>query len=93
MATGCELKEVERIDRAGFDTRHVTEGPGNIFAVLVGVPNNQWATALTVSTATQFTLARSQFPRLLDLFNIWARTHAFQQSHSGRSFRKSEGGG
>lgn len=84
MATGRELEEVERVDRAGLNAGDVAEALDKLGAVVGRVVYDQGAAALAVPAASELALAGAQGPRLLDLLKVGTSTDRLQQTQSSR---------
>ncbi len=80
VATGGELEEVERVDRAGLNTGEVAEALNKILAIGLSAVDNERATALAVAAASELALASTELLGLLDLLNIGTSTNSLQEA-------------
>lgn len=94
MSTGCKLQKVQGKNTAGFHTRDVSEGFDEVFPIFVRIVDDQWATALAVTAATEFAFAGAKFAGFIDFGNVWAGTNSFEELNGRFSFgdREAVGG-
>ena len=80
MTTGGELKKVQSEDRGCLNTGNVAECTDEFLAINLGIVDHERATALAVSSISQFTLSCTEFARLLDFDNVRTSTDSLQES-------------
>jgi hypothetical protein len=79
VTTWGELEEVEGVDGAGLDTGDVAESKSELLAINGWIVDDQWATALAVTTATELTLTCAELAGGLDLGDIGTSTNGVQE--------------
>ena len=89
MASWSELEEVQGEDRAGLNTGDITECTDEVLAIGLGVVDDEWSTALTVTAATEFTLTGAELAGFLHLDDVWAGTDGLEESDGGGGLDKS----
>jgi hypothetical protein len=81
VATWSKLEEVQGEDGAGLDTGDVAESLGELLAIDSWVVDDQWATTLAVTAATELTLTSTELAGVLDLGDLWAGTDGVQETN------------
>lgn len=85
VSTWGELEEVQGEDRGSLNTGNVAESKGKLLAILKWVVDDQWATTLAVTAATELALSSAELAGSLDLGDIGTSTNGLEESDGGSS--------
>ena len=85
VTTGGQLEKVQGVDRAGLDAGQVAGTGDELLAIDLGVVDDQRATALTVTAASELALTSTELLGLPGLLDIGGGANSLQNSQSGAS--------
>lgn len=85
VSTWGELEEVQGEDGGSLNTGNVAESKGKLLSINLWVVDDQWATTLAVTAATELTLSGAELAGSLDLGDIGTSTNGVEESDGSGS--------